>query len=438
MSLPLIAKVQKLKKLKAERRALREKANSKKKGDSIPSTIEELLAHLPPTYKDFIPPATYKAAYGGRASAKSHSFAEMAIGRMVYEPDLQVLGVRKYRESLTYSLKLLLEKKISSLGVEPLFDIQANTIQRKNGKGFIAFKGLQGHNAESVKSAEDFGVVIAEEATELDERSLEMLIPTMRKPGVELWFLWNPDQPEDPVDKLFRGSNPPKDSIIKRVSFKDNTFISQKTLDDEERDRLADPEKHEWIWLGGYNVKSDAVVFAGKWRIAEVDTTGWDGPYYGADWGFAADPTAAGEVWVSGSQIYISRESYAYRLESDRIAQRWRQDIPGMEEHTIRADNARPETISLVQRNGYSGLIGCEKWKGSVEDGVDWLRGHEILVHPDCVNTQTELKRYRYKQNRGGDVLPQLVDKDNHIIDLIRYSLEPLIKNQQTSYLETF
>lgn len=434
MNLPLIARVQKLKKIKADRKAL--KARSKKPIEVLPPTIEEFLAHLPPTYHDFLKPSTYKAAFGGRASAKSHSFAEMAIAKMIYEPDLQVLGVRKYRESLTYSLKLLLERKIKKMGVPHLFDIKSNIIERKDGDGFVAFKGLQDHNAESVKSAEDFGLVIVEEATELDQRSLDMLIPTMRKPGVELWFLWNPDQPTDPVDALFRGPNPPKDSIIKSVSFRDNTFISQKTLDDEERDRLADAEKHDWVWLGGYNVKSDAIVFSGRWRIAEVDTANWDGPYYGADWGFANDPTALIEVWVSGNQIYVSRESYAYRLESDRIARRWKKDLPGVERQVIRGDNSRPETISMVKRD-YRGLRACEKWPGCVEDRIDWLRSYEILVHPRCVNMQTELKRYRYKQNKGGDVLSQIIDKDNHLIDSLAYALEPLIKNRGKQYGES-
>ena len=430
MSLALIAKVQKLKRLKTDRRALRKKGQAKKQSTSQEVTPAALLPHTPQWAVPYFKPARFKAVFSGRAGGKSHFFAELMLARMVCEPDLQCVCIRRYRVTLTNSVMLLLKNKICDLGWDEYFVVQQTQIKRKDGRGFIAFIGMQDHNATSIKGYEGFGIAWVDEAAELDQYSLDLLIPTLRKQGAETWFTWNPEQPEDPVDAFFRGDNPPENAIVKGISFADNPFLSDTAKEDEQRDRLVDPEKHEWMWLGGYNLKSNAIVFAGKWRIAEVDTTEWDGPYYGADWGFAADPTAAGEVWASGNQIYISRESYAYRLESDRIAYQWQHDIPGMEEHTIRGDNARPETISLVCRSGYNGLIGCEKWKGSVEDGIDWLRGHEILVHPDCVNTQTELKRYRYKQNRGGDVLPQLVDKDNHMIDVIRYALEPLIKNR--------
>lgn len=399
-------------------------------------TLEELLAHSPSWTKDLFKPSRFKAVYGGRAGAKSHSLAELMLARMILDPDLQCVCIRRYRSSLTNSVLLLLKNKVAERGWDKYFEVQATQIKRRGERGFIAFIGMQDHNATTIKGYEGFGIGWVEEATEIDQFSMDLLIPTLRKEGAETWFSWNPDQPSDPVDAFFRGSSPPANAIIKAVSFKDNPFLSETSKEDEQRDLLADPEKHDWIWLGGYNVKSDAVVFAGRWRVAEVATTGWDGPYYGADWGFANDPTALVEAWVSGSQIYVSRESYAYRLESDRIAARWSRDMPGIERATNRADNSRPETISMVRRS-YPRLTACEKWPGCVEDGIDWLRGFEILVNPSCVNMQVELKRYRYKQNRGGDVMAQIVDKDNHCIDSLRYALEPLIKNRGKAYGES-
>lgn len=400
-------------------------------------TLESLLPHSSEWVKPYFEAARFKAAHGGRACGKSHAFAEMMLARMIVDPSLQCVCIRRFRSSLTNSVLLLLKNKVAALGWDEYFEVQQTQIKRKGGRGFIAFIGMQDHNATSIKGYEGFGIAWVDEAAEIDQYSLDLLIPTLRSEGAETWFTWNPDQDSDPVDAFFRQEPIPSNSIVRGISFKDNPFLTETSKDDEQRDLASDPEKHSWIWLGGYNTKSDAVVFAGKWRVGEVDTTRWDGPYYGADWGFANDPTAAVEIWASGNQIYISRESYAYRLETDRIAQRWRQDIPGMEDHVIRADSARPESISLVSRNGFPQLTACEKWKNCAEDGVDWLRGYEILVNSSCENMQTELKRYRYKQNKGGDVLAQLMDSDNHLIDSVRYGCQPLIRNKGRQYGES-
>jgi len=400
-------------------------------------TLPELLPHTPEWALDFFNPAKFKAVYSGRAGGKSHFFAELMLARMILEPDLQCVCIRKYRAALTNSVQLLLKNKIGDLGWGGYFEIQGSRIKRVGGRGFIAFIGMQDHNASSIKGFEAFGIAWVDEASELDQYSIDLLIPTLRSEGAERWFTWNPEQPDDPVDSFFRGSRPPGNSIVKGISFKDNPFLTGTSKEDEQRDLDRDPEKHDWIWLGGYNVKSDAVVFSGRWRIDVIDPNGWDGPYYGADWGFANDPTAGIEAWVCGSQIYISRESYAYKLEIDRTAQRWLKDLPGIENTVARADNSRPESISLVKRGGINRLVACSKWPGCVEDRIEWLRSHEIIVHPDCINTQTELKRYRYKQNKGGDILAQLLDKDNHLIDSLGYALEKLITARGRQYSES-
>ncbi|MEO0373209.1 MAG: PBSX family phage terminase large subunit [Cyanobacteria bacterium P01_A01_bin.17] len=393
--------------------------------------LKELLAHLPDWTTPFFEHRRFKALYGGRGSGKSHFLAELLVARMVKDRDLQVICIREKQKSLNYSAKLLIQRKIKALGYSHLFDIQHTIIKRKGGDGLCIFQGMQDHTADSIKSLEGFGVAWCEEAATMSQYSLDLLIPTIRSPGSELWFSWNPEQPDDPVDQMFRGGDVSPRAIVKKVGFRDNPFLTDILKEEEQEARERDPEKHEWIWEGGYNVKSDAVIFSGKWRIDEFEVSkGWDGPYYGADWGFSVDPTVAIEAWVVGNQIYISRESYAYRLEIDRTAKRWIADIPGIQNHKVKADNSRSESISLVRRSGIYQLVPCEKWPSSVEEGIEWLKSYEIVVHPECQNTILELKRYRYKTNRAGEVTTQIVDKDNHAIDSLRYALGPLIRNQ--------
>src|SRR5690625_2615548 len=148
-------------------------------------------------------PSRYKAAHGGRASGKSNFFAVLLVEEHTRLPDLQSVCIREIQRSLKFSAKKLIEQKIRDLGVSHLFDITLTEIRRVGGQGLIIFEGMQDHTADSIKSLEGFDRAWVEEAQSLSHRSLELLIPTIRKDGSELWFSWNPDQPEDAVEGLF-------------------------------------------------------------------------------------------------------------------------------------------------------------------------------------------------------------------------------------------
>ena len=95
----------------------------------------------------------------------------------------------------------------------------------------------------------------------------------------------------------------------------------------------------------------------------------------------------------------------------------------------IRADNARPELISHLKREGFS-IRAADKWKGSVEDGITYLRSFdEIVIHEDCINTIKEAELWSYKTDKiNGEPLSELVDANNHAFDALRYALQPIIK----------
>jgi phage terminase large subunit len=112
----------------------------------------------------------------------------------------------------------------------------------------------------------------------------------------------------------------------------------------------------------------------------------------------------------------------------DTIARRFAR-VPGAVDHTIRGDNARPETINELKRRGFK-VKAAPKWKGSVEDGVEYLRSfEEIILHPRCKGAIQECRLWRYKtDSRTGDVLPKLADGNDHGPDSWRYALAPLLK----------
>lgn len=387
--------------------------------------------------KPLLAPRRYKGAKGGRTGGKSHFFVEQCVALMSANPSFKAVGIREVQRSIRYSVKTLVEEKIEALGVSHLFDIQRDVIMHRNGPGLMAFTGMQDHTADSVKGLESFDLGLVDEANALSARSLQLLTPTMRKQGSEIWFGWNPDQEGDPVDVFFRKHDGDPDFICVHVDVTDNPFVSDTGWREYTRARgQARENPNDWaifehVWHGAYNLMSDRIVFAGKYAVGEFDTSGMDGPYYGADFGFSQDPTVFTEWWIKGDTLYCRRAAGQVKLELDATAQYARDCLPGIESHIIRADSARPESISYLKRTGLPRIVGVEKWKGSVEDGIAYMRSFKrIIVHPEADLVRREMGLYRYKVNKAGDILPDIEDADNHGIDAARYALAPHIKQR--------
>jgi len=158
---------------------------------------------------------------------------------------------------------------------------------------------------------------------------------------------------------------------------------------------------------------------------------------YGADWGFSRDPTVLVRVFVHERTLYVRDEAYQVGVDINRLPAMF-DLVPGARAHTIRADSARPETISYVSQRGFPNLVAAAKGPGSVEDGVAYLRQFErIVVHPSCVHWLQEARLYSFKVDRlTGDVLPEIVDAHNHCMDATRYALEPLITARRPGFLD--
>jgi hypothetical protein len=211
------------------------------------------------TPRVFIPlcaPARYKGAYGGRGSGKSHHFAEALVEQATLRPGLRAVCLREVQKDLKHSAKLLIEDKIKALGLGKAFTVRTDHIGTPGG-GTIIFQGMVDHTAESVKSLEGFDVAWIEEAQSLSQRSLDLLRPTIRKEGSEIWASWNPRYKSDPID-VFMRQTAPEGSIVVRANYERNPWFP----DVMEADRLhdlatMDPEKYANIWLGAYETVGD-------------------------------------------------------------------------------------------------------------------------------------------------------------------------------------
>lgn len=383
----------------------------------------ELTLKTPKWAEPFLYPSRYKGAWGGRGSGKSHFFAEAVIESHVIDPNTSTVCVREIQKSLAKSVKRLLEQKIEDMGVGHLFEVQEAVIKNRQGSGIIIFQGMQDHTADSIKSLEGFDRAWVEEAQSLSQRSLDLLRPTIRKDGSELWFTWNPRESTDPVDVLLRGPNPPPRSVVVCANYLDNPWFPDVLRDEMEYDKRRDPEKYHHIWMGGYVQNSEARVFK-NWKVEEFVAPADAVHRFGADWGFSVDPTTLVRCHVIGRKLYIDHEAYQVGCEIMDTPSLFL-SIPEAEKWPMVADSARPETISHMRKNGFPKIQPAVKGPNSVNEGVEWLKTYDIIVHPRCVHCIDELTLYSYKIDPlTGSVLPVLEDKKNHVIDAIRYALE--------------
>jgi len=411
----------------------------------------ELPVEAHPKLEFLYRPTRFKVLWGGRGGIKSWGVARALIQKADSTP-LRILCARELQLSIQESVHHLLETQIHLMGLDAFFTVQQASITSSAGAEFI-FSGIKS-NPTKIKSMEGIDICWVEEAEKVSRNSWEILIPTIRKAGSEIWVTFNPDEEADPTSQMFL-LNPPEDAVVVETNWRDADQAGW--FPDELRrakDYLfrVDPDAAMHVWEGKYRRASKAAIFSGKWIVdsfvpvlQEPDArcpdypvdpfSKWRGPYYGADWGFSGDPTVLMKLWLFERRLYIEKESVSYRTESDEIPGLWRAEIPEVEGHTIRADNSRPETINHVAKSGLR-VIAANKWQGSVEDGIKFIRSFEqIVIHPRCKNQIFEARNYKWKVDPvTEDVLPIIVDKHNHSWDSDRYALEPVIKRRRSMF----
>jgi phage terminase large subunit len=372
--------------------------------------------------------------YGGRASAKSWSIARVLLV-LASESPLRVLCCREIQGSIKESAYRLLADQISTLQLEDAFEVQADCIIGKSGSRFY-FEGLR-YNASKIRSYESIDLTWVEEAQSVSEFSWETLLPTIRKPGSRFFISFNPMQPDDPVLMRFVKSARP-DCVARKVSYKDNPFLSAEAEAERRWLEQTDHDSYLHVWEGEPRTISDAQILRGKYFIENFEVEPrWAGPFHGCDFGFSKDPSAGIRCFIDDDArvLYISHEFWQLACDIDRLPGALEEAIPQISRAIVHCDSSRPETVSYLQRHGIPGARSAEKWPGSVDDGVMYLRQFsKIIINPACVHTIDEARAYSFKCDRlTGQPLPQVEDKHNHCIDALRYALWPFIRSVPTN-----
>lgn len=423
---------------------------------TIPSVV---LDRSHPVSDLYFKKARWKILWGGRGSVKSWGSAEALI-RLTATLPLRVLCCREYMNSIKDSSHKLLKDTIYRLGLESWFVIESASIRSRIGAEFI-FTGLH-NNEQSVRSKEGIDICLVEEAQSVSSLSWQSLEPTIRKAGSEIWVLYNLMEEHDATHQLMLQlkADPDSDAIIHNINYDQNPFFEGTELHAQmRRMKRFDHDLYEHVWEGKPRKRSNAIILSGKYVVEEFADDLWqkaDRLLYGADFGFADDPSTLIRFFmlpvdrVDGQlvyDLYIEYEAYDHHVElldmpafyagGESITtpnKEWT-GVPLARSWPIKADNARPETISHIRGQGFA-ISAAEKWAGSVEDGITHLRGfRKIVIHPRCTKTAEEAYMWRYKvdpkqtdQNGQPLVLPVVVDKHNHCWDAVRYGLDGYIQ----------
>jgi phage terminase large subunit len=379
------------------------------------------------------PGVAHKVMRGGRGAAKSWEVARYIVIKC-YSERHRVLCAREFQTSMADSVHKLLVDTIDRMGLRPFFRITDTEIMAWATGSTIMFKGLR-RNIREIKSTEGVTITWVEEAQSVSEGSWEILIPTVfRTPNAELLVTYNPENASDPVDVRFWQNKPPS-TWAAHINHDANPYFPPAL----ERQRLymlgqakesGDFAAYNWVWEGGYRVISDAQIFKGKIRVESFTAPEGTRFFYGMDFGFANDPSAFTRSYIDEDRkaLMIEYALFGYGVELDELPQFMR-GVPGASEWPVKADGSRPETISYLGRQGFN-IDAAAKWPGSVEDGIQHLRGfREIVIHERNKEMIEEGQLYAYKLDPvTNQVLPIIVDKFNHGWDAVRYSLDGYIQ----------
>jgi len=385
-----------------------------------------LRIETPKVFKPLLVPSRYKEAYGGRGSGKSHFFGELTIEDHIRHPGYRTVCIREVQKSLRESIKRLLEDKIISLGVGKNFNVLNDRIETP-GSGVIVFQGMQDHTAESIKSLEGYDVALVEEAQTLSERSLELLRPTIRKPGSELRFGWNPGQATDPVDKLLRGVDLPPDAIVVKTSYKDNPFFPEELEAERLFDKRNNPDRYGHIWEGEYQPLVTGAVWDTPLKEILVDP--FQIPAYWPKC-YALDPgwNRTAVLWAAHDRdtdtAYLYSEHYRAQAEPPihvaaiKARGEW---IPGVIDPGASGSSQRDGKALLTEYRSLG--LNLELANNAVEAGINavWTRLSigRLKVFKTLQNWQSEYQRYHRDENG------KIIKLDDHLMDDTRYIVLP-------------
>lgn len=374
----------------------------------------------------------YQLYFGGSSSGKSVFLATRTVLDCMQGRNALVL--RNVARTLRGSCWNEIYKAITRMGLTAYFAISKSdmTITCTQNNAQILFAGLD--DVEKIKSitpqSGPLTDVWIEEATETsyeDYKQLDKRLRGASRHTKRLTLSFNPVYKTHWIYREFFGiwddakTYVESDTVsILKTTYKDNRFLT-----DDDRAALENEKDtyfREVYTLGNWGVLGD-VIFR-NWRTEDLQPIAAAYPlrYYGLDFGFSSDPCGAVDVALDKKRkkIFVFAELYERGLINTMLADRLK-NFCG--HRPITCDNADPKSITEIRNLGIN-AIAAKKGADSVVHGIQWLQGYEIVVDQRCQSMRNELALYQWRKDKDGNSLAVPEDKNNHLIDALRYALE--------------
>jgi phage terminase large subunit len=388
-------------------------------------------AEFPEKLHCLFKPSRYKVLYGGRGGAKSWGVARALLIHGASKP-LRILCAREFQSSISDSVHKLLSDQISDLGLGGFYEVQQASIRGKNGTEF-SFAGIR-HNVTKIKSFEGVDICWVEEAQTVSRASWDTLIPTIRRPGSEIWITFNPGLEDDETYKRFI-KDPPTNAIIQRINWSDNPWLPDVLRQEKDDLKRRDPDAYLHVWEGHCRQMLDGAIYANEIRQATEEQRICRVPYDAAKpvytfWDLGRSDSTS--IWFAQTVGYETRIIDFYQAQGHALGH-YLKVIQGKPyvygEHWLPHDAthellASERTIQQQMRAmGHTVRIAPRM---SVADGINAARTIFGKCYFDAVKCEDGLhclKNYRY------DVDPEtkqfsrnpLHDWASHAADAFRY-----------------
>jgi phage terminase large subunit len=369
---------------------------------------------------------------GGRFSAKSFTTSVFS-GIALRDFNYKILYTRYTLTSAQDSIIPEFLGGLESLNITEEFDVNKDRVKHANG-GEVVFKGMKtssGNQTAALKSLKGFNCLILDEAEESPSRKdfekIQLSIRHPEKPNISILIL-NPTTKEHWIYKKYfeersvnGGFNGVKDNVCYiHTSYLDCIdHVPKNILLEFNRMKITKPKEYNNVVLGGWLNKAEGVIFE-DWNKGDFNDSL---PFiFGADWGFANDPSTIVKVAVDNKRkkLYLEEVMYAKGLSTDDLVNSFK-TLCG--KTMVVADNSELRLINEIRKHSIN-IYTVVKKPRSIKAGIDQIKNFDIVVCGDSPNLIKELNNYHWI-DKGTKEVP--IDDHNHILDAVRYSLTRLI-----------
>lgn len=385
----------------------------------------------------------YRVVKGSRASKKSKTTALWYIYNLMKYSSANLLVIRKTYRTLKDSCFTELKWAVKRLQVGAWWEFKESPLEatyKPTGQK-IYFRGLD-DPLKVTSVTVDTGVLCwmwIEEAYEImSESDFDTLDESIRGEVPEglfkqITFTFNPWNEHHWIKKRFFDCEPSDDILALTTNYMCNEWLDAADKKVFERMQRDNPRRYRVAGLGDWGIV-DGLIYE-NWHEQPFtldDITGCKNAF-GLDFGYTNDPSAFVVCFVDlhGKKLYVYDEFYEKALSNKKIADKITE--MGYKKDKITADSAEPKSIDELNTLGLR-VTGAKKGKDSILNGIQWIQDLEIIIHPRCVNFETEISNYTWDKDKFGRTLNKPIDDFNHLMDAMRYGLEQYIIGNRWVY----